>query len=142
MLSAELSAVWNSIKDIFTFVKKFSSTEKAAESCSLLSHLFCYFCSMSDMGISVPNFPLFFQISQKSLTTFHNIFISRIKISCIPRIRNIPSRTCKCKKLIYLTFRIIFQHSVKITDICRIHTNDIIRINVICPCYLLGPVRH
>ena len=129
-------------KRYFHICKEVFIDRKSSQKLLFLSYLFYYFCSVSDHGISMFNFPLFLQIFQKSLTTFHNIFISCIKISCIPGIRNIPPRTCKCKKLIYLTFRIIFQHSVKITDICRIHANDIIKIIVIHPCNLLSSVRH
>ena len=75
----------------FQICKEVFIDRKSNFRCLLLSYLLYCFRFVSHSEISVMDFSMFLQIIQKSLTTFLYIFISFIKISCIPRIRNIPS---------------------------------------------------
>lgn len=93
-------------------------------------------------SLNFSDFPFSFQIFQKCITALCYILISLIKISGIPRVRNIPVRACKAQKLIHLPVRISLQHPVKILNIPLIHTDNVIGILIILPRNLLRPVRN
>lgn len=82
------------------------------------------------------------QIRQKAVASLHNIAVRRLKISRIPRIRNIAAGTGEGKKFVNLSIRIIFQHPVQIADIRGIHADDVVGALVILPCNLLCVMRH
>ena len=82
------------------------------------------------------------QIRQKAVASLHDIAVRRLKISRIPRIRNIAAGTGEGKKFVNLSIRIIFQHPVQIADIRGIHADDVVGALVILPCNLLCVMRH
>lgn len=82
------------------------------------------------------------QIRQKAVASLHNIAVRRLKISRIPRIRNIAAGTGEGKKFVNLSIRIIFQHPVQIADIRGIHADDVVGALVILPRNLLRVMRH
>ena len=77
------------------------------------------------------------QIHQKAVASLHDIAVRRLKISRIPRIRNIAAGTGEGKKFVNLSIRIILQHPVQIADIRGIHADDVVGALVILPCNLL-----
>ena len=82
------------------------------------------------------------QIRQKAVASLHDIAVRRLKISRIPRIRNIAAGTGEGKKFVNLSIRIIFQHPVQIADIRGIHADDVVGALVILPRNLLRVMRH
>ena len=82
------------------------------------------------------------QIHQKAVASLHDIAVRRLKISRIPRIRNIAAGTGEGKKFVNLSIRIILQHPVQIADIRGIHADDVVGALVILPCNLLRVMRH
>ena len=82
------------------------------------------------------------QIRQKAVASLHDIAVRRLKISRIPRIRNIAAGTGEGKKFVNLSIRIIFQHPLQIADIRGIHADDVVGALVILPCNLLCVMRH
>ena len=82
------------------------------------------------------------QIRQKTVASLHDIAVRRLKISRIPRIRNIAAGTGEGKKFVNLSIRIIFQHPVQIADIRGIHADDVVGALVILPRNLLRVMRH
>lgn len=82
------------------------------------------------------------QIHQKAVASLHDIAVRRLKISRIPRIRNIAAGTDEGKKFVNLSIRIILQHPVQIADIRGIHADDVVGALVILPCNLLRVMRH
>lgn len=82
------------------------------------------------------------QIRQKAVASLHDIAVRRLKISRIPRIRNIAAGTGEGKKFVNLSIRIIFQHPVQIADIRGIHADDVVGALVILPCNLLRVMRY
>ena len=72
----------------------------------------------------------------------HDIAVRRLKISRIPRIRNIAAGTGEGKKFVNLSIRIILQHPVQIAEIRGIHADDVVGALVILPCNLLRVMRQ
>lgn len=79
---------------------------------------------------------------KNAVASLHNIAVRRLKISRIPRIRNIAAGTGEGKKFVNLSIRIIFQHPVQIADIRGIHADDVVGALVILPRNLLRVMRH
>ena len=77
---------------------------------------------------------------QQSGTAVQNVIVGNVEIAGIPRISHIAGAVGIVQYFTDLAFGISFEHAKEITDVGAVHTDDEIKIAVVCPCDLPGPV--